>query len=338
MLRAFTLLVIVALWALACTPAFAGLYHVGSSLVCTDCHTMHYSMGHDYVGAQFTLVGASGSTVARLLKDNPNDLCLNCHNGTTFSPDVLGASANSMVRQGGGLNRESAPDAGYYEWTGHTLDSTRTAPGGTWANAERGLLCIDCHAPHGNATQYRNLRTSAIPGDTFDDKPLTFAAGALNDLSKDARLDASTFFTRYSTEGVQFNEPDSTQSAYANWCGSCHTDFSGSGGTPNMGGASGGNMGDDPWSRHPSADVNIGQGSSSDLAHFQSHTNRVKVMSSSGNWQSGTDLTPSCFSCHKAHGNKNPFGLIYMAGTGVVTEEGDNGQTMQDLCWQCHTP
>ena len=61
-------------------------------------------------------------------------------------------------------------------------------------------------------------------------------------------------------------------------------------------------------------------------------------MSASGNWATGTDVTPSCFSCHKAHGNKNPFGLIYMSGTGTVTEQGDTGgRALEDLCRQCHS-
>ena len=104
-------------------------------------------------------------------------------------------------------------------------------------------------------------------------------------------------------------------------------------------GAHGGDVGS-PWLRHPTADVDIGQnvGRKSSLAQYQSHVNRVQVMSATGNWQTGTDLTPSCFSCHKAHGNKNPFGLIYMRGDGALTEEGDAGTsgTMADLCRQCH--
>jgi hypothetical protein len=46
-------------------------------------------------------------------------------------------------------------------------------------------------------------------------------------------------------------------------------------------------------------------------------------------------VTPSCFSCHKSHGNQNGFGLIFMAGTGTVTEEGDGG-VYKSLCKQCH--
>ena len=58
--------------------------------------------------------------------------------------------------------------------------------------------------------------------------------------------------------------------------------------------------------------------------------NKVKTMTD------GTNYTPSCFSCHKAHGNQNAFGLIYMKGTGAVTEQGDDGTQLPDLCHQCH--
>ena len=98
-----------------------------------------------------------------------------------------------------------------------------------------------------------------------------------------------------------------------------------------------------PWVRHPTADVNIGQNSrgASALTTWTSRTNHVKVMDSQGLWNgtaADNTVTPSCFSCHKSHGNKNGFGLIFMSGTptaGPVTEEGDGGQ-YRDLCKQCH--
>ena len=97
-----------------------------------------------------------------------------------------------------------------------------------------------------------------------------------------------------------------------------------------------------PWKRHPTADVNIGESGTSttyisSLARYNTVTNKVKVMDSQGTWLgTNTTLTPSCFSCHKAHGNKNPFGLIFMNGTGTRTEEGDGG-VYKDLCRQCHS-
>lgn len=320
--------------------SWAGLAHVGDDLICSDCHTMHYSISHDYSGGQTGLVVNALGPFPRLLKASPNDLCLACHDNTSFAPDVLGAHSRGFVRQGGGLNKQGLTLSGYESWKGHTLDSKETAPGGTWSNQDRGLLCIDCHAQHGIASQWRNLRSTDIPGDKFQGKTLTFAYSAPNDLTKDVFYrDGASSADRFGSQGVDFNEPDPTKSAYGNWCGSCHSNFHGSGGDTNMGGASGGDGGSSPWKRHPTSDVNVGQNASnmSSLSWYQSHTNRVKTMSAGGNWSTGTDITPSCFSCHKAHGNKNPFGLIYMSGTGTVTEQGDsNGANLQSLCRQCH--
>lgn len=275
-----------------------------------------------------------------LLKSSPNDLCLTCHDGTGVAPDVLGNRTDTYVRQAGALNRVGFAQSGYESWNGHTLDTQDTAPGGDWANAERGLLCIDCHAQHGIESQFRNLLTTDIVGDKFENKTLTFAMGSNNDLAKDVWLhDGFDVAFRYGIQGTEFNEPDPTKSGYGAWCASCHGDFHGSGGAGNMGGANGGDAGGDPWVRHPVSDVNVGANADhiSSLDQLQSYTNRVKTMSASGNWTDGADVTPSCFSCHKAHGNKNPFGLIYMSGTGTITEEGDTGGTaMQDLCRQCH--
>jgi hypothetical protein len=319
-------------------PSLAGIAHTGNQLVCSDCHTMHYSAHHNYKGGPTDLVVDPTGPFPDLLKAAPNDLCLACHDGTGVAPDVLGVQAEDYPRQAGALTQDGMPEPGYNNWDGHTLGSKDTAPGGTWSNPTFGLSCSDCHSPHGEATQFRNLCTSTDPGDKFQNKDLTFSFGSTNDLTKDVYLHGG-FDTshRYGIYGTDFNEPDPTKSAYGEWCASCHGNYHGSGGNPNVGGATGGNPGSSPWKRHPVADVNIGAHYGSSLTQYQSHANRVKVMSSSGNWDSGTDLTPSCFSCHKAHGNKNPFGLIYMSGAGTVTEEGDTGGgSLNDLCIQCH--
>jgi hypothetical protein len=113
-----------------------------------------------------------------------------------------------------------------------------------------------------------------------------------------------------------------------------------------MGGQAGGVTASNaaPWKRHPTADVNIGESGAaatfiSSLSRYAGLTNKVKVMDSQGLWLgTGTDntLTPSCFSCHKAHGNRNAFGLIFMNGTGTRSEDGDGG-VYKDMCRQCHT-
>jgi hypothetical protein len=58
-----------------------------------------------------------------------------------------------------------------------------------------------------------------------------------------------------------------------------------------------------------------------------------------------TNSSPGCVSCHKAHGNQNPFGLIFLGqqATSVDDQGGWNAgqpQTLQEglrnLCGQCH--
>lgn len=339
--------------------ALAGDYHVGSTLPCYDCHTMHYSKVHDYssdVAGFGTTTLAAGGPFDYLLRQPGNDLCLTCHNNQTWAPDVFGQGTGPAVRMGGGLNAAASThatltnDTGYEEGDGHSLWSTAVAPGGTWtAPSTEGLECVHCHAQHGIATQYRNLLSRGA----FTGKTLTYA-NITNDLTKDVFNRAPL---NYDQAAVDFNEPNIRQSAYGNWCKTCHTNFHGQGGDPNMGGQRANNDSSGTaakaWKRHPTADVNIGSVTGthvSSLAAYNNHapTNRVKVMDSQGIWSTGpgnvapNTVTPSCFSCHKGHGNKNSYGLIWMGGAGAVTEEGDNAATLSNgskyiaLCRQCH--
>jgi doubled CXXCH motif protein len=338
-------LVIVAIVGALCafaTPAVAGDWHSGATLVCSDCHVMHGSQEHAYsTGGLFVSVGPN-APYEYLLRNETNDLCMSCHDNQSFAPDVFGANGGvAMNRRGGALNADPthrANDPGYDEMDGHTLWSTATAPGGTWvAPHADGLECTDCHAQHGQvATQYRNLKNTG-------GRNLTYATGS-NDPTKDVY---QRVLRGYSDADIDYNEPTTTASAYGQWCTMCHTTFHGSGGSANMGGASGGDpsgVAAAPWVRHPTADVNIGWAPTrtyySSLPQFNSHTNRVKVMDSQGLWNgtaADNTVTPSCFSCHRSHGTKNGFGLIYMSGTGTVTEEGDDGTSVKDMCRQCHT-
>lgn len=325
----------------------AGDYHTGATLTCFECHIMHYSQSHGYNAngtGTYTPVGAGGP-FEYLLRDEINDLCLSCHDGQTFAPDVLEANTGSDIRQAGALNRDGSSP--YYTADGHTLDSVEVAPGGTWSPADSGfssgLNCVDCHHPHGYGGygnpdtllgQYRNLRSN--PGGTSN-KWVNYAV-ATNDLDKPVFERSASGANHYDISNVDFNEPLTNGSYYAAWCQGCHTDFHGSAGSGNMGGSGG-----TEWLRHPTADADIGAigGGHSSASVFAGHTNKVKVMTATEDWDPDsaaavTDHTPSCFSCHKAHGNKNAFGLIFMKGTGTVDEEGDDGEEVKDLCKQCH--
>lgn len=328
--------------------ALAGDYHTGTTLICSDCHIMHFSQTHGYQanGGGLTAPLGGAGPYTYLLRNDVNDLCLTCHDGQTFAPDVLEANSGSTVREAGALNRDGV--APYYTTTGHTLDSVSTAPGGTWApDPVEGLTCVDCHHQHGRGStavpnSWRNLKST--PGGVSLDPP-SYVIGT-NDPTKDIfeRTVAS-----YDVADMDLNEPDQTKSAMGNWCGGCHASFHGAVGSANIGG-----VGSPPveFERHPTAGVNIGAttGGHSSKAVFALAANSgtsvkvnwVKVMTATGIWKPNTvadvtDQTPTCVTCHKGHGNQNSFGLIYMdPKSGTLTEEGTPAGTYRNLCSQCH--
>lgn len=320
----------------------AGDYHERGTLDCSECHVMHSGPPLPGSGA------AAERQAGALLRTDVNQLCLSCHDGSARATDVLGRNqgrAPGDVRQAGFLNalgRVGLPA------TGHTLDSLESAPGSDppWSPEDEngpghGLNCINCHAPHGSepgAPAYRNLRSDAgnnRPGEGL----VTYNAGrsTTNDLTRDVYVRRAL---SYDEAMVDFNEPDRRDSAMARFCAGCHDRFHGLPGTDaNIGGRPNGS-GLSAFVRHPSSGVDLGAlgGDWSRSEAYLSHRNRVKVLSSTGSWDSpGDDLTPTCISCHKAHGNDNAFGLIFRSGSGALSENGDSqGRALEDLCRQCH--
>ncbi len=360
--------------------AFAGEYHSGTTLVCADCHTMHFSMQHGWAGGTVSTSGALGGDWlgttgpnAFLLKAPANQLCLSCHDGQSFAPDVLGTNFNAAPSQGrraGALN-DVALGAPYDAWKGHTLDSTVNPPGfdpavigasATWYTPANGLECIACHAQHGPVTSYRNLGPYALGTVATAARP-TYVIGAANDATKDVWINiaapyyagsgnAATFNPFYDEANISFNRNDATvgstktSNRMDTLCAACHGDFHGGPGDINIG-ASAAVL--DGFIRHPTSQVAIGAagaqgyGGHSSLTRYVANTTKVKVYASDRT--AFTDASPGCVSCHKPHGNQNPFGLFFLNRNATsVNEEGGwgTGQTpsvaqgARNLCGQCH--
>lgn len=337
---------VAAQWTVPHAEVRAGDYHERATLDCSECHVMHTKLAPPEPAATM-----GKRQVGALLRTDVNELCLACHDGSTRAADVLGRNQGRNpgdVRQAGFLNslgRIGQPA------TGHTLYALDTAPGSDppWSAEDengsgRGLSCINCHAPHGSeggTSAYRNLRSNAgnnRPGEGL----VTYNAGRAgsNDLGRDVYVRRAL---SYDESMVDFNEPDRRESAMARFCAGCHDRFHGIPGmAPDIGGLPLG-RGLSAFVRHPSSGVELGALSelredASSAGAYLAHKNRVKVLSSSGSWGSAADdLTPTCISCHKAHGNDNAFGLIYRSGRGALTENGDGqGRALEDLCRQCH--
>jgi hypothetical protein len=185
-----------------------------------------------------------------------------------------------------------------------------------------------------------------------------------NDTTKDVWIDIpsgyqgnsgnpASFNPFYDAANVTFNRIDrtvngrSTSNAIDTFCAACHADFHGGPGDVNIGASRAEMSG---FLRHPTSQATIGaataQGSAghSSLSRYAAGTTRVKVYSNDR--VAFTDATPGCITCHKAHGNRNPFGLIFMPRNGSLSsafaEEGfwdpalPYQQGYLNLCGQCH--
>ena len=326
----------VAVIALLSVGAFAGDYHRTTTLICADCHVMHASQTHGYgvdgAGAWTPISSSTGNP--RLLRQaTVNALCLQCHDGNyTGAPDVFKASAIGP-RGAGGLNSVGSTDP-WAEDYGHTLGSHDVAPGGTFSDADQGLNCVDCHGAHGSSG-WRNLGPYAPSGSPSMPKLTYVKDGPRND-SVDVWERVSH---NYGQDNCDFpiNQLYPKESQYANMCKFCHTNFH-----SNETGTGSANFDGSDFLKHPTSEVSI-----NDSLGFFTNTAlyRVKVMLPPGeDW--GTQgsvfgaqrhITPSCFSCHKGHGNNNPFGLFYMLGSSTtVPGENGNGTMMRNTCNQCH--
>lgn len=309
-------------------------YHYGANLVCSDCHTMHYSQAHTYAPDGTSTVDPMGGTgpYPKLLKNNVVDLCVTCHDNHAGIPDVIGADVNGLQDRSAGffgavdVASPRGHDLGRNAPTGWYLCDKCHTYGGGGAPEDKKVSCIDCHNVHGNGNP-RNLQWASYPEGT---PPLgLFTAAGATGMAKYERSN-----TGYGTlNSVALRE-------VSNMCVDCHHTLTGAYyNDPN---------GDGIHSKHPSYESerdntnNIAQGlarESSSPAHWVTGAGsgfdgapRVPFVTSGATDQASAAVIDAasngvfCLSCHKAHGSENPFGLAWNASAGA----GPKG------CDQCH--
>jgi len=189
------------------TPLYAGDWHYGAHLVCSDCHTNHNSAG----GQPMRYDAVADPATYLLRSDTAQTLCLSCHDGASASaPDVMGSVAYVSESAAGAF----ANPGGIPVSTAHNLNSPPVVPpGGTKTMV---LLCTTCHDPHGN-TNYRNLRP-----DPARDGITQIDVVATQSIIADGNNPAAV----YVSSNIIY------KSGISAWCQSCHSGPIGAGDHP----------------------------------------------------------------------------------------------------------
>lgn len=253
--------------ALFATTAMAGEYHVYTTLICSDCHTMHASRTHSFgINGQSTAdtstwgLGATGvlaqGNEALLVGSTVNRTCLTCHDANTVAPDVYGANngRSANARSAGALNSgdlaELPQPTGYDSFMGHSLGWTNPPPGydaarvvsatstsnptgtiGAWSGE---LECNRCHAVHGSSA-YRNVGARSWTNAHKPSYTVVSTGSAI-----DPAYDVNEFGggRNYDQNAIAYGAANgSTNGQYKmnQFCSACHGQFHDAGVTRNYG-------------------------------------------------------------------------------------------------------
>lgn len=329
-----TALVALAVCAVAVSGIRAGEYHgVQPTTACSDCHSAHASER-----------GQVWTPTEKLLKNTGGEvpLCMSCHDGTDpQAPDIVssGTAANPSNVVSTQYASKYGSSAGVFQGDyllstnpcGHSLvpGALVSAPLSTSYTKAGGLVCSDCHDSHGNGN-YRNL----VP-DPNPNHPGAFSIvlGTNVKESVPVSMQNPNPAAAYDTGNISFGVPNNIGA----WCADCHDQLA-----QNSAGSSPAH-----FKGHPSEVVIGGVGVHTDVSNWttpsgQANTGfgtdvgdsspgipRLRYGSPSlSNSTAGSGDAVFCLSCHKAHGSKYKYGLVWPLHQA--------GSDMLSGCQQCH--
>ena len=311
----------------------AGEYHTSQKNVCSDCHVMHASKEAE-----------TWTPTEKLLKNSAGEiaLCMTCHDGSdTQAPDIVasgtaGGPSNTVTTK---YTSKHGSSAGFFQNDylmsanpcGHDLrpSVTATAPFSTTYSKPGGLVCSDCHNPHGTGN-YRNLLSDPNPNHPGS---YNIVIGTQVKETTPVNDQNPNPAVAYDTTNISFY----TQNNIGEWCADCHD------------GLAQNSTGSSPahFKAHPSGVQIGGYSSHVDTSNWQSGLPgettgfgtdigdstagipRLRYGSPTGsNTVAGSSDTMLCLSCHKAHGSKYKYSLVWPYN--------ETGADMLSGCQQCH--
>lgn len=325
-LLAAAAVVVVLVWsgvpAFAGDPALEGTFHAAGKLVCSQCHTMHYSVAGVAPTGAPPFPGSPGNADAGgpfkhlLTKSKISDLCLTCHDlagsnaafvsGTSTPPKVKGAVVNKLP--GGNFTDTAATAAGLGK--GHKVNATgftaglATAPGSSpaWPPGGTTFECTSCHDPHeagGLVFGFRLLKT------TINGTVVAAAEMASVDATDGANLRAGAI------ADCNVATTDTNHSVYrgtdwGKWCGTCHGGTAVAGGFHVVTKADASNAADGvDWRKHPTNTVLPAAYLANYTASYTA-TYPVNTVTAGATWSASYAMAATdkvfCLSCHAAHG------------------------------------